>query len=100
MITATSRYAQGTLVRMPDENGVYRLAVLRTVPPATAAFTLYIWQVGNRPDIVANTLLGDPSLWWAIFDINPELIDPLNVPPGTAVRIPIAPVNGQGTTLQ
>jgi hypothetical protein len=49
---------------------------------------------------VAAQLLGNSSLWWAIFDINPEIIYPLNIPPGTVVRIPNNPVMGQGTLVQ
>jgi hypothetical protein len=100
MITANSRYNQGTLTRMPDATGTYQLTVLRSVPPAVSAYSLYIWQVGDRPDLVAYNLLGDSSLWWAIFDINPELIYPLNIPVGAIVRIPSNPVMGQGTLLQ
>lgn len=95
-----SRYTQGLITRMPDENGVYQLSVLRSVPTATSAFSLYTWQSGDRPDLVANELLGNSSLWWAIFDANPELIYPLNIPPGTVLRIPTGPVMGQATLVQ
>lgn len=100
MITPQSRYNSGTLVRMPNSSGTYNLTVLRVVPPVLASYYLYIWRAGDRPDIVANELLGDPSLWWSIFDLNPELIYPLNIPAGAALRIPTNPVQGQGTLLQ
>lgn len=100
MIPGQSRYVQGTLTRTPNSEGVYNLTVWRTVPAAVGSFTLYIWRDGDRPDTVANRLLGNPSLWWAIFDKNPEIIDPFNVPPGSLVRIPTNPVMGQGTVLQ
>jgi hypothetical protein len=95
-----SRYVQGTLVRMLDSNGVYQLSVLRTTPAATVAFTLYVWQVGDRPDIVAQQLLGNSSLWWSIIDINPEIINPIGIPAGYLVRIPTGPIEGQGTLIQ
>lgn len=102
MITPQSRYnAQGTtVVRMPDSSGTYNLTALRTIPPSLSSYTLYTWQAGNRPDLVAAQLLGNPALWWSIFDINPEIIYPLNIPPGTVVRIPSNPVMGQGTLVQ
>jgi hypothetical protein len=74
--------------------------VLRTVPPQYGRFNLYVWQETDRPDLVANVQLGNPALWWAIFDINPEIIYPLNITPGTVVRIPIGPIMGQGTLYQ
>jgi hypothetical protein len=100
-ITLQSRYNQGTLIRVPNSSGVYNLSVVRTVPSTPASgFRLYVWQPGDRPDVVASNLLGNPELWWSIFDINPELIYPLNITPGTVVRVPINPVMGQGTLVQ
>lgn len=99
-INAQSRYSLGTITRMPDSTGTYNLTVLRTIPAATTPYTLYVWKAGDRADLVAYRLLGNPSLWWAIFDINPELINPLNVPAGTLVRIPQGTIMGQGTLLQ
>jgi hypothetical protein len=95
-----SRYTQGTLVRLPNSDGVYNLSSLRTVPGSSSAFTLYIWQPGDRPDIVAQDTLGNPNLWWTIFDIHPEIICPLGIAPGTVVRIPVQPTMAQGTLLQ
>ena len=99
-ISSQSRYVQGKLTRIPNSSGVYNLSVIRTVPNNTSGFSLYVWKSLDRPDLVAHTLLGNSNLWWAIFDINPELINPLNVPAGTVVRIPINPVMGQGTLAQ
>ena len=99
-VLLTSRYINGSLVRLPNSSGTYNLSVIRTTPAVSAAYTLYIWKVGDRPDIVAYRLLGNASLWWAIFDINPELIYPLNIPPGAVLRIPTIPQIGQGTVLQ
>lgn len=97
-----SRYnAQGSsIVRVANAAGQYNLTVLRTVPPSLASYELYVWKASDRPDLVAQEKFGNPQLWWAIFDINPEIIYPLNIPAGTAVRIPTSPVMGQGTLIQ
>jgi hypothetical protein len=95
-----SRYTQGTLLRMPDSEGTYNISVLRTVSAAYGRYSLYVWQAGDRPDLVAYETLGSSELWWSIFDINPEIIYPLNIRPGTVVRIPAGPVMGQGTLIQ
>jgi len=101
-ITPQSRYnAQGSsIVRVPNASGTYNLTVLRTVPSSFPSFRLYVWKASDRPDLVAQETLGNPLLWWSIFDINPEIIYPLNIPAGTAVRIPSSPVMGQGTLIQ
>lgn len=100
MINQQSRYTQGNLLRMPNGEGTYNISVLRTVSRQAQPFVLYVWKSGDRPDLVAAQKLGNPSLWWAIFDLNPEIINPLNVTPGTVVRIPRGPVMGQGTLYQ
>lgn len=99
-ILPQSRYNQGALVRVPDSSGQYNLTVFRQVPTASIPFTLYIWTEGDRVDLVSQQFYGNPALWWAIFDVNPELIDPLNVPAGTIVRIPSNPQMGEGTLVQ
>lgn len=96
MIYPGSRYydaTTSTLTRIADSDDVYQLAVLRTVPQQSMAYNLYVWKGTDRPDSVAAAQLGDPALWWQIFDVNPELLDPLNVPAGTLVRIPVLAVN-------
>lgn len=100
MILPQSRYQQATLTRLPDATGTYHLSVLRRIPTTAQTFSLYVWQANDRPDTVAARGLGNARLWWAIFDINPEIINPLNVPAGTVVRIPTTPQQGQGTLLQ
>lgn len=99
-VPPNSRYIGAVLTRVPNSVGVYSLTVLRTTPPQTSAFRYYTWAPGDRPDTVAQIQLGNPQLWWAIFDINPEIIDPLNVMVGSIVRIPTNPVTIQGTLLQ
>jgi len=95
-----SRYVQGTVVRVPDSSATYNLTVLRTIPALSSSYRLYTWNAGDRPDVVAYQLFGNPALWWAIFDMNPELIYPLGIPPGTVIRVPINPILGQGTLIQ
>jgi hypothetical protein len=99
-INSKSRYTQGTLTRTPNSEGTYNIQVTRTINRQIGAFSLYVWQQVDRPDLVAAKLLGNPQLWWAIFDVNPEIIYPLNIPAGTVVRIPKGPIMGQGTLFQ
>ena len=99
-VPPNSRYVGGTITRVPSSDGVYTLTVLRTAPAQTQNYRYYTWQVGDRPDLVAEQAFGNPSLWWAIFDINPEILDPFNVVAGSIVRIPSSPVTVQGTLIQ
>ena len=44
----------------------------------------------DRIDQVAKKFLGYSHLWWKIMDFNPETINPLDIAPGTVIRIPNA----------
>lgn len=99
-LSYTSRYSQGTLTRVANSSGVHNVTIYRPTPASTSDYTLYTWQSFDRPDTVAAHTLGDPTLWWAIFDYNPEVINPLNVPTGTVIRIPKNPIVSHGTLVQ
>ena len=99
-ISYSSRYSQGTLTRVSDASGIYNVTVYRPTPPSTTNYQLYTWKPSDRPDSVAFRELGDATLWWAIFDYNPEVIYPFNVPPGTVIRIPNNPIVNHGTLVQ
>lgn len=89
MIFSDSRYADGTLIKAQDSrNGTYRLGVYRKFPTRTVQFFQYVWAEGDRIDVVANTLMGNPSFWWQIMDANPEVPNPTDIPVGTILRIP------------
>ena len=91
----TSRY-YGTAVTMfiaPDGTTIPYLA--RRLLPDPASFTAlaeYTVAAGDRPDLIAFRLLGDPGQWWQIADVNPVL-DPreLTATVGRKLRITLPP---------
>jgi hypothetical protein len=90
MIFLNSRYAQNpvaTLVFSGDSQ-IYRTA-LRS-PPALppASFRMHFWSETDRLDAVAGSLFGDPTMWWMIADLNPEILDFTGLAPGTMIRVP------------
>lgn len=89
MIYADSRYADGQMVQnyLPKDQS-YHVSVFRSFPVKSSTFSLYIWREPDRMDLVASKLLGDASQWWRIMDMNPELLNPMDIPVGTAIRIP------------
>jgi hypothetical protein len=89
MIYSDSRYATGLVLRAEDpRSGSFKTAVYRKFPNIKAQFYYYTWVEGDRIDRVSTDLLGSPSLWWRIMDLNPEIIDPFSIPLGTTLRIP------------
>ena len=91
MIYLDSRYATGTLFTAWDSRkSQYNLTVFRNFPSYQQKFDHYQWTAVDRLDLLANKFLGDSSLWWMITDINPEIVDPSDIPVGTILRMPRA----------
>lgn len=93
MIFLDSRYVDGTLFKAWDSRQnkqEYHLTVFRTWPQYETNYFLYEWVETDRLDAIASKFLGNSELWWQILDINPEVIDPLEIQPGTQLRIPNA----------
>lgn len=53
-------------------------------------FTTYTTGYGERLDRIAARLYGDPTRWWEIADINPEVSYPGYLPPGSVLRVPVS----------
>jgi hypothetical protein len=91
MIFLDSRYADGTIFKAWDaRKQEYHLTVFRQWPTYVQSFFIYESVQGDRLDNLATRYLGNPELWWQILDINPEVIDPFIIEPGTQLRIPNA----------
>jgi len=50
--------------------------------------TIYRWSDGDRIDTLAYRLLGDSRLYWRIMDLNPQILDPTGIQPGTSIVVP------------
>lgn len=89
MIYTDSRYADGIVVRSFDSRKLtFEITLFRQFSESTSKFYYYTWTQRDRIDLVANELLGDPTLWWVIMDYNPEIGNPLDIQIGTVLRIP------------
>ena len=91
MIFLDSRYVDGTLTKTWNpRKQQYDLVVLRNWSTYVQSYFYYNWVETDRLDNLATKYLGNPSMWWEIMDINPEILDPLTITPGTQLRIPNA----------
>jgi hypothetical protein len=89
MIFLDSRYVDGKIYKAFDSrSNTYELTVNREFPSYTATFFLYDWVETDRLDNLALRYVGASNLWWKILDINPEILDPFSIAPGTQLRIP------------
>ena len=84
-----SRYADGLFLQAVDaRTGKSQITVFREFPSANISAHYYSWVEGDRIEVVASKLFGNSDMWWSIMDVNPDIIDPQNIAPGTSVRIP------------
>lgn len=89
MIFLDSRYSDGGLYKAYDSRtGKYQLSVSRRWPDYLSSFFWHYWVETDRLDNLALRYLGKANLWWQIMDINPEIVDPFSIEPGTPIRIP------------
>lgn len=89
MIYADSRYSDGFITRLYDKRrDGYQVSVLREFPEEVAGFYYYTWVEGDRLDLLASEFFANSGMWWKILDHNPEIIDGMNIPVGTVLRIP------------
>jgi nucleoid-associated protein YgaU len=91
MIYTDSRYATGVVDYANDSRlNTNNISVYRVFPTAGYRFLTYTWTSEDRIDVIATQFLGSSNLWWKIMDINPEIISPFSITPGTVIRIPSA----------
>ena len=89
MIYIGSRYQQSPVTYMLDgRTGRTHPTVLRTQPAASPAGDITRWDYGARIDVYGSALYSDPEQWWRVMDVNPEILDPASMDPGTPLRIP------------
>ena len=89
MIFLDSRYVDGPLYKAKNaRTNKYDITVLRECPAYQVSFFTYPWVETDRLDVLALKYLGSSELWWQILDINPEILDPFDITPGTSIRIP------------
>lgn len=48
----------------------------------------YIVSPGETIETLAHRIYGDPSQWWRIADVNPQVPFPLDISPGMEIRLP------------
>lgn len=87
----TSRYYGIAVNTFTAPDGTQIPYLARRLLPDPASFTTiseYTVIAGDRPDLIAFKILGDPGQWWQIADANPVL-DPreLTATPGRKIRI-------------
>jgi nucleoid-associated protein YgaU len=51
-------------------------------------YSLHIIKEGDTIENLANRLLGDPSRYWEIADMNPQVKFQWDLVPGDSIRIP------------
>lgn len=89
-LATDSRYASQPILEVENSEGVYNPTIYGPQPFIDSAFYHYVVVQGDRLDDLANTFLGDPTLWWEIADSNPQIFYPdVALVPGSILRIPV-----------
>ena len=71
-----------------DEMKKMVLRLSQLTPEDVEDFETYVIQSGDRFDTLAETFGKDASKWWVIAEVNNFVDFPLDLVPGTVIRIP------------
>ena len=73
-----------------DEKRRYAKSLKYPFIPERKDDLIVITQIGDRLDMLANTVYGDERYWWIIANANPDVIsrDSYALKPGLEIRIP------------
>lgn len=87
-VQAGSRYVDSPVLVLSVGNR--NRQVIGTGAQSAYSFTFQQYQVtgADRLDTLAYDFYGDETKWFAIADANPEIIDWIDMPIGTIIRIP------------
>lgn len=88
MISANSRYknSQLTTEEVDGKSIIYILPSQATV--TVFQYSYYVVTFADRIDTIAATFLGNPALWYMIAQVNPQIMNFMDLQPGVVIRIP------------
>ena len=91
MINADSRYTTATITTGAGSDGETRQEMRVAFPrPKSVSYTYYRVVDGERIDTIAHDFFGRADLWLMLADVNPEILDWFDLPPGSVIRVPNA----------
>lgn len=87
--TPGSRHAPLGAVDAVDADGIARptVPVRPTPPPPSGEPWFHTVVAGETLEQLAHRYLGSSAAWWVMADANPTVF-PLDLPPGTRLRVP------------
>ncbi len=90
-IAADSRYIDATITTDVGPDGEARQE-MRVAFPKSRLITYTYYRVvgGERVDTIARDFYGVAEYWWKIANANPEIMDWIDLEPGTILRVPDA----------
>lgn len=90
MIERVSRYYDGPLAQTQHKyTDQYVISVFRKFPTSKeVTYISYIWKDGDSLSRISEDFGVGAKFWWEIMEINPEILDPFDITPGTVLRVP------------
>lgn len=85
-----SRYEYSTIDYVPTTfQGAQNPIVFYTFSTlGQLSYFEHAYVEGERLDQLSERYFKNPQMWWAIPEVNPEILDFTNIAPGTIIRIP------------
>lgn len=90
MIYQNSRYYNQLIdyISFTPEGDSFPIVFYEFDNQSTLSWWEHMYAEGERLDQIANLYYQRPEFWWIIPEYNPQIVDFLNIPAGTILRIP------------
>ena len=81
-------YAPIDYVAIEEDTAAFPVVGYEFPSGGALQFVYHVVVEGERLDQISNKYYGRPSMWWSILEVNPHVDNPLNITPGTVLRVP------------
>jgi hypothetical protein len=65
-----------------------KLVAVRKKSAPSSAYSKYVSREGDSFEMIASKIFNDPTQYWRVADINPQVKFPDIIPAGTVIRLP------------
>lgn len=86
-----SRYEYSVVdfVAIKEDSDANAIVFYEFSPLGSFSYREHTYIKNERLDVISYDYYQRPDFWWLILDANPQIEDPLNIEPGTVLRIPL-----------
>lgn len=87
-VSQNSRYFLAEQRKITSSRGAVTAVFPSPYKAQVLNYTVVVVPVGQSVESLASRLYNDPTKWWLVANVNPNVKFPLDLRPGTILRLP------------